>query len=370
MTARLVCLPGDGIGPEVLNAALRVLEAVSYHFNLDVVTEHAEIGGAAIDACGTPLPNKTAALCEQADAILLGAVGGPKWNALKAEKRPERGLLDLRYRLNLFGNLRPIHPVPGTTQSSPIQPEILDGVDMLIVRELSSGIYFGERVYQPTFAYDTAAYTADEISRVVRLAARFAQQRHCSLTLVDKANVLATSRLWRNVATRIMKAEFPEVALDCMLVDAAAMQIISNPSRFDVIVTDNLFGDILSDSAAVLTGSLGLLPSASLSEAKAALYEPVHGSAPDLAGRQCANPVGMIRSVALMLRYSLNAPDAASSLEEAVNSVLRDGPRTPDLAGKGESVTTTDELADHIINQFRSKKDVRTPAHAPGTDTQ
>jgi 3-isopropylmalate dehydrogenase len=343
MHALIAVLPGDGIGKEVTHEAVRALEAVASRHGHSFRFETALLGGAAIDATGDPLPAATLAACRRADAILMGAVGGPKWSDPNAKVRPEQGLLQLRKALGLFANLRPVVPHPAVLDASPIKAELLHGVDIMVVRELTGGIYFGDKHRTETEATDICRYTVAEIERVVRLAAGLARQRSRKLTSVDKANVLETSRLWRGVVERLLPAEFPEVRFEHMLVDSAAMHLIKRPRDFDVIVTENMFGDILTDEASMLAGSMGLLPSASLGEEinsagyRVGLYEPIHGSAPDIAGRDEANPLAAILSAAMLLDHSLGMRSEAESIEKAVESVVHDGYRTKDLgaAAKG-----------------------------------
>lgn len=349
MKFEIAVLPGDGIGPEVVEQALRVLSALGERFGHRFVTTSHAIGGAAIDAHGTPLPDATLAACRRAAAVLLGAVGGPKWDRPQATIRPEQGLLGLRKGLGLFANLRPLRVRPALIDASPLRPERLSGVDLLVVRELTGGLYFGEPRYRTweagvTRAVDTLEYTDAEIARVVRLAMSLARERRGRVTSVDKANVLETSRLWRQT-TEDIAAEFGDVTVDHQLVDAAAMRLVSQPADFDVIVTSNMFGDILTDEASVLAGSLGLLPSASLRADSLGLYEPIHGSAPDIAGRGIANPVGMIASVAMMLRHSCELPAEAEALERAIDVALASGARTADIGGDW----TTAQVADSVI---------------------
>lgn len=342
MEARIVLLPGDGIGPEVIREARRVLEAVAergahrFHFE-----EHL-IGGIAIDRTGDPLPASTLEACRAADVVLLGAVGGPKWDDPAAKIRPEDGLLGIRRELGLYANLRPIKVLDAFLDASPLRPERVRGVDILFVRELTGGVYFGAKHVSDdgTEASDVMAYTAGEVARVVRVAARAARERRGKLTSVDKANVLEVSRLWRRVARETVTAEFDDLDYEEILVDAMAMYVVGRPRDFDVVVTGNLFGDILTDEASMLPGSLGLLPSASLGDEPPGLYEPVHGSAPDLAGRDVANPIAAILSAAMALRYSLGLPEEADLVEGAVDRVLAEGLRTADLAGGGPSVGT------------------------------
>ena len=339
MQADIVLLPGDGIGPEIMaqaEAALNDIAAVGGHqFKL----VRRLIGGAAIDALGLPLPSETIGACHQADAVLLGAVGGPRWDRVDSKIRPEQGLLGLRSNMGLFANLRPVTPHPALFGASPLKPERLEGVDLIVVRELTGGLYFGRKLELPEQAEDVCSYSRPEIERVVRRAAELARARRGKLTLVDKANVLATSRLWRRVTEDLVRREFSDLDFEIVLVDAMAMHLLSRPADFDVIVTENLFGDILTDEAAMLAGSMGLLPSASLGETRRGLYEPIHGSAPDIAGRQLANPCGMLLSVAMMLRLSLGLEAEAALLEQAVWDCVTAGQVTRDLGG---SLTTSE----------------------------
>ena len=339
MHAEIAILPGDGIGPEVTDAAVAVLEAIGErHGHRFTLHAHA-IGGAAIDACGEPLPDATLDACRRADAVLLGAVGGPKWSAPDARVRPEQGLLKLRRELGLYANLRPVSPHPATLGAAPIKPHLLSGVDLLVVRELTGGIYFGEKTREAGRASDLCVYSVHEVERVVRRACELARARRGRVTSVDKANVLETSRLWREVATRVAADEFPDVTIEHQLVDSMAMHLLARPRAFDVIVTENMFGDILTDEASMLAGSLGLLPSASLGDGTLGLYEPIHGSAPDIAGRGIANPCGAILSVALLLRHSLGLELEAERVEQAVSLALDGGALTADLAS-GPAATT------------------------------
>jgi 3-isopropylmalate dehydrogenase len=341
MQAKIAVLAGDGVGTEVTAEAVRALGQVASRFHHRFEFESALVGGAAIDATGSPLPAATLALAMQADAILLGAVGGPKWSDPHAAVRPEQGLLQLRRAMGLFANLRPVVPHPAVLHASPVKPELLHGVDILVVRELTGGIYFGEKTRTATEATDLCRYSVMEIERVVRLAAALARTRRKKLTSVDKANVLETSRLWRSTVNLIMPAEFPEVAVEHMLVDSAAMHLLQRPRDFDVIVTENMFGDILTDEASVLAGSMGLLPSASLgAEARGGLFEPIHGSAPDIAGRGIANPYAAILSAAMLLRHALQLETEAKALEDAVHGAIGAGALTADLAPPGRSLTT------------------------------
>jgi 3-isopropylmalate dehydrogenase len=341
MNATIAVFAGDGIGAEVTAEAVRALEKVAARFGHGFVFEPGLLGGAAIDATGDPLPPATLALAKRADAVLLGAVGGPKWSDPNATIRPEQGLLQLRKALGLFANLRPVVPHPAVLDASPIKAELLRGVDILVVRELTGGIYFGEKSRTATEAVDVCRYSVTEIERVVRLAAQLARGRRGKLTSVDKANVLETSRLWRSTVNLIMPSEFPDVALDHLLVDSAAMHLLQRPRDFDVIVTENMFGDILTDEASMLAGSMGLLPSASLSAAaRGGVFEPIHGSAPDIAGRGIANPYAAILSAAMLLRHSLALLDEALALERAVDRAIGAGALTADLAPPGKAITT------------------------------
>lgn len=342
MRAKIVVLPGDGIGPEVTEQAVRVLQAVAKKFNHQFETEEQLIGGAAIDATGSALPTQTETACKQADAVLLGAVGGPKWSAPEAKVRPEQGLLAIRKSLGLFANLRPVNLHPALMDSSTIKPEVLKGTDIMVVRELTGGIYFGEKTRTETTASDLCSYSVNEIERVTRVAGQLARQRRKQLVSVDKANVLETSRLWRSTVEKLMKHEFPDVQVEHMLVDSAAMHLIRRPSSFDVMVTENMFGDILTDEASMLAGSLGLLPSASLGAGTLGLYEPIHGSAPDIAGKGLANPYATILSVAMLLRHSLKLETEAQAIETAVSSAISEGVRTADIAAGGPVASTSE----------------------------
>ncbi|PDW04767.1 3-isopropylmalate dehydrogenase [Candidatus Viridilinea mediisalina] len=356
MTMHIALLPGDGIGPEVVAEGVKVLRAVAQRFALDLQLDEGLIGGAAIDQTGQPLPPETAALCEAADAVLLGAVGGPKWDDPLAPVRPEQGLLAIRKHLGLFANLRPVTIHPMLVDASPLRPERLEGVDLLVVRELTGGIYFGakqlERDAAGEWASDLCHYHETEIVRVVRVAANLARTRHGKLTLVDKANVLETSRLWRRVTTRVMQEEFSDLSYDWMLVDACAMHLLRKPSDFDVIVTENMFGDILTDEASMLAGSMGMLPSASLGAGNKGLYEPIHGSAPDIAGQGRANPLATILSCALLLRHSLNQEAAARAVEAAVSAVIEAGCVTGDLARPDQRAQSTSAVGDAVVAQL------------------
>jgi len=331
---------------------MRCLHGVGCAFGHEFVATPFVFGGTAIDASGDPLPADTLKGCLDADAVLLGAIGGPKWSAPDAPLRPEQGLLRLRKELGVYANLRPVKLHPCLVGASTLKPEVLTGVDLVFVRELTGGIYFGEKRRDEHGAVDVCTYTVAEVERITRVAARLARQRRRKLTSIDKSNVLETSRLWREVTTRVVTAEFVDVALDHVLVDAAAMHLIRRPSDFDVLVTENMFGDILTDEASMLAGSLGLLPSASLGDAKRGLYEPIHGSAPDIAGRGIANPIGTIMSVALLLRHSLELVKEADALEAAVGRALEGGARTPDIAAKGERAVSTREMGDAVLAEL------------------
>ncbi|MGD2131318.1 MAG: 3-isopropylmalate dehydrogenase [Maricaulaceae bacterium] len=342
---KIAYLPGDGIGPEVGAAAISVLEALAPKHGLTFAIDEQRFGGAAIDADGEPFPAATKAAVEAADAVLLGAVGGPKWDKVDPKIRAETGLLGLRAAMGTWANLRAIKPHPAGAARSPIKADRLEGVDILVVRELTGGIYFGKKTREADKATDECLYTVAEIERVARRAGELARGRRGKVTSVDKANVLETSRLWRDTVSALFEKEFPELELEHILVDAAAMHLINAPSRFDVIVTENMFGDILTDEAAVLCGSLGLVPSASLGDGRRGLYEPIHGSAPDIAGQGLANPFGMILSAAMMLRSSFGLEDAARAVEAAVADALEGGAATRDLGGSA----STSEAAEAVI---------------------
>src|SRR5262245_13841494 len=383
MQAVITTIPGDGIGPDVVAEGVRVLEAVGKRFGHAFEIRPALLGGIAIDTTGTALPEETLRLCRESDAVLLGAVGGPKWDNPEARVRPEQGLLGIRKALGLFANLRPVKLHPRLVAASPLRPEKLQGVDLLVVRELTGGIYFGEKgrdrdANGQESAYDACTYTTGEIERVVRAAATLARGRRGKLTSVDKANVLETSRLWRSVTTRVMREEFPDVQIEHILVDACAMYLLSRPASFDVIVTENMFGDILTDEASMLAGSMGMLPSASLGATtdhlppttedeerssvvgrrswviRIGLYEPIHGSAPDIAGKGVANPLATILSVALLLRLSLGLETEASAVEAAVNAAVDAGYITGDIAAPGEQTYTTSEVGAAVAERVRA----------------
>lgn len=347
MEFSIAVLAGDGIGADVTAQGQKVLRAVGVAYGHTFVFEQGLVGGCAIDACGTALPDETLALCKASDAVLFGAVGGPKWDDPTAKVRPEQGLLGLRKGLGLFANLRPVKPTAALIDASTIKPEILEGTDLLVVRELTGGIYFGERGRRDAgkTAYDTMIYTAAEIERVLRVAFELARQRKAKVTSVDKANVLESSRLWRETATRVAQ-DYADVTFENLLVDACAMHLIRRPATFDVIVTSNMFGDIITDEASMLAGSMGMLPSASLAEGRLGLYEPIHGSAPDIAGKGIANPIGAVLSAALMLRYSLGLDDEAAAVERAVDEALAQGYRTADIAEQGVEVVGTTAMGD------------------------
>ncbi|GAB5348353.1 3-isopropylmalate dehydrogenase [Alteriqipengyuania sp. 357] len=346
MTHKIVLLPGDGIGPEVASAARTAMEAAAQRHGVSLAFESHDFGGCAIDAHGDPFPEATATACAQADAVFLGAVGGPKWDG--GGPRPEAGLLGLRKALGAFANLRPITLFPGLEELSPLKPERVGGTDMLILRELTGGIYFGDKQEGDETASDLCIYSRHEVERVARIAFEAARPRRGRVTSVDKANVLASSRLWRKTVIALHEAEFSDVELDHVLVDAMAMKLIERPSAFDVILTENMFGDILSDEASVITGSIGLAPSASLSETHGGLYEPIHGSAPDIAGQGKANPVGAILSGAMLLRHALDEAACAETIEHAVGQALREGFGTADIGGANTSEEVTRAVCDRI----------------------
>ena len=374
MRAQIALLPGDGIGPEVLAQGVRTLDAVAERWGHSFETKSALIGGAAIDATGNPLPNETIELCRASDAVLLGAVGGPAWDNPRAKVRPEQGLLGIRKALGLFANVRPVTVHEKLAASSPLKAEKLAGVDLVVVRELTGGIYFGEKSRTSLGAdgeraVDVCTYSTMEIERVVRVAGTLALDRRGKITSVDKANVLETSRLWREVTMRVLAEEFASLEVEHLLVDACAMHLLQRPASFDVIVTENMFGDILTDEASVLAGSIGLLPSASLGaaverngrQARPGIYEPIHGSAPDIAGKGLANPVGTIASVAMLLRHSLGLEEEALAVEKAIHDALGSGALTADLAPKGSTAKSTSEVANAIIAELANGR-VSAPA--------
>ena len=356
MKAHIVTLPGDGIGPEVMAAAEKVLDKVSSQFDHDLQIDERLMGGISIDQNGIALTDETLADCLKADAVLLGAVGGPKWDDPNAKVRPEQGLIALRKEMGLFANLRPVSTHPKLQDSSPLKNEILADVDILVVRELTGGIYFGEPKCRKvnengnTYAVDSMVYWDYEIKRIVQLACSLAEDRQGKVTSVDKANILESSRLWRQIATEVAD-NHPNISFNHLLVDAAAMHLITKPSNFDVLVTSNMFGDILTDEASVLTGSMGNLPSASVGESGPGLYEPIHGSAPDIAGKGIANPIGMILSTALLLRHSLKLEQEAKCIETAVNIALHDGCRTIDLQQDRNSLSTQ-QMTEAVIDRM------------------
>lgn len=361
MKAKIVLLPGDGIGPEVVGAAVQVMHAVGQRYGHTFETETHLMGGCAIDEFGVPLPEETLGACLESDAVLLGAVGGPKWDDPTAKVRPEQGLLGLRKGLGLFANVRPIKLFPELLDTSPLRPERLAGVDLLVIRELTGGLYFGPRekkmVNGEMQAYDTMLYSEHEIRRVAHLAFRAARGRRARVTSVDKANVLESSRLWRQTVAEVAK-QYPDVTCENLLVDAMAMYLITRPAAFDVIVTENMFGDILTDEASVLSGSMGNMPSASLGEDlngyghPRGVYEPIHGSAPDIAGKGIANPIGTILSLAMLLRHSLGLETEARAVETVVETAIREGYRTGDLARDGQKALSTEAITEIFIKQI------------------
>jgi 3-isopropylmalate dehydrogenase len=352
MKASITVLPGDGIGPEVTREGVRALQRVAEIFGHQFQLTECDFGGIAIDRHGDPLPVVTLQSCLASDAILLGAIGGPKWSAPDAKLRPETGLLRIRRELGVYANLRPVAVHPALADSTTLKAEVVRGVDLVFVRELTGGIYFGAKTRDANSASDLCSYTVAEVERVTRVAGRLAQARRRKLTSIDKSNVLETSRLWREVVTRLMKSEFPDVAVEHSLVDSAAMHLIRRPTDFDVIVTENMFGDILTDEASMLAGSLGLSPSASLGDGKRGLYEPIHGSAPDIAGQGIANPIGTILSAAMLLRHSLGLEAEARAVELAVSESLQNGLRTADIAA-GAAAVSTSQAGEAILQRLR-----------------
>ena len=359
MSKNILILPGDGIGPEIVAEAVKVLDTLNDTFGLQLETEEGLVGGAAYDAAGHPLPESTLKAAKAADAVLLGAVGGPKWEPLDISVRPEKGLLGLRAALGLFANLRPAILYPQLADASTLKPEVVAGLDIMIVRELTGGIYFGQPRGIETLAsgerrgINTLVYTESEVDRICRAAFDIAMKRGKRVCSVDKANVLECTEMWREVATSVAR-DYPEIELTHMYVDNAAMQLVRAPKQFDVMVTTNMFGDILSDCASMLTGSIGMLPSASLDENGKGMYEPIHGSAPDIAGRGLANPLATILSVAMMLRYSLNESAAADRVEAAVSNVLDQGLRTADIMSEGKRQVDTAEMGDAVVAALTS----------------
>lgn len=355
---KIAVIKGDGIGKEVVTQGIKVLNAISKKYKVDFQYEECIMGGEAIDKVGVPLPNETIEICKNSDAVLLGAVGGPKWDNVPRHLRPEAGLLQIRKELNVFANLRPAIMFKELKKASPLKEEVLgESLDLMIVRELTGGIYFGEKnrkdINTGEEASDTMSYSTPEISRIAKVAFQIARKRNNKVTLVDKANVLENSRLWREVVLEISK-EYDDIQVDYMYVDNAAMQLIRNPNQFDVILTGNMFGDILSDEASMLTGSLGMLPSASIGENKKGLYEPIHGSAPDIANEDKANPIATIMSVAMMLRYSFDIEDEAKDVENAVSLALKNGYRTVDIMEKGMTMVGTEKMGDIIAKNILS----------------
>jgi len=352
MEALITVLPGDGIGAEVCTEAVRVLDVIAEKYEHRFEYSEQLIGGTAIDAVQDPLPPGTRAACADADAVMLGAVGGPKWSDPNATIRPEQGLLNLRTDLGVFANIRPVRVLDGLAGASPIKRDRLKNVDIVVIRELTGGIYFGDKTRDEDSASDLCVYHRHEIQRIIRVASEIARQRRNRLCSVDKANVLETSRLWRDVTIDTMANEFADVELEHLLIDAAAMHLINRPADFDVIVTENMFGDILTDEASMLAGSLGMLPSASLGKTKKGLYEPIHGSAPDIAGKGIANPCGMIASAAMMLRLSFDLEEEAAAVESAIESAINDDIRTTDIAVNPETAVDTKTMTDGIIQRL------------------
>ena len=356
MNFKIAVIKGDGVGPEIINEGIKVLNKIEEKYNHKFELTEVLAGGCAIDKENTPLPERTLEECKKSDAVLLGAVGGPKWDNIEPSIRPEKGLLGLRSGLNLFVNLRPATMYESIKESSPLRSDIVEkGVDFVVVRELTGGIYFGERktevINNVEVAYDVEKYDENEIRRIGKKAFETARIRNKKLTCVDKANVLDSSKLWRKVMIELSK-DYKDVELNFMYVDNAAMQLIKNPSQFDVIVTNNIFGDIISDEASIITGSIGMLPSASLREDKFGMYEPIHGSAPDIAGKNIVNPIATILSVAMMLRYSFNLEREAKNIEDAVTKVLNKGYRTADIYNKKGTIVGTKEMGDLIVNEI------------------
>ena len=352
MDAQVTILPGDGIGPEVASAGKDVMIAIQNLFGHNFTFENKYIGGSAIDKFNNPLPNDTKDSCKDSAAVILGAVGGPKWDDPNANIRPEQGLLGLRELLGVFANIRPVKIFPSLTKTSPLKEDRLNNVDLIVIRELTGGIYFGEKTRDKNKSRDLCVYHDYEIKRIIRIAADIAKKRKCKLCSVDKANVLETSRFWRDITKNTISVEYPEIIIEHILVDAAAMYLINRPSDFDVIVTENMFGDILTDEASMLTGSLGMLPSASLSDSSVGLYEPIHGSAPDIAGKGIANPCGMIGSIAMLLRHSLNLNEEADIVEKAMHDVIESGARTQDIAYNDDKILNTKEMTQLIIDKI------------------
>jgi len=356
MSYKVAVIPGDGIGPEVIEESVKVLNKIGEKYNYNFEFEYASAGGCAIDECGIPLPEKTLEVCKGSQAVLLGAVGGYKWDNPDAKVRPEQALLSLREGLNLYCNLRPALLYKPLKEASPLKDSIIgDGIDICVVRELTGGIYFGQRGREEVngliSAYDTERYNEEEIRRIAKLGFETAMKRNKKLTSVDKANVLESSRLWRTIVEEVAK-DYKDVELNHMYIDNAAMQLVRDPKQFDVIVTSNIFGDILSDEASMITGSIGMLPSASLGEGTLGMYEPIHGSAPDIAGKNIANPLATILSAAMMLRHSFSLEEGAKAIEEAVEAVLEDGYRTADIMSEGNKLVGTKEMGQLVIDKL------------------
>jgi len=350
---RIALIPGDGIGPDIIKQAVKVMKSLEKPGEIEFEFTEVLAGGAAIDKTGHPLPQESLDICLQSDAVLLGAVGGPKWDTLPGDLRPEQALLGLRKALGVFANLRPAVLFPQLKNASPLKEDIIgDGIDVLVVRELIGGIYFGKRGREGDTAYDTESYSVPEVERIARVAFDTARKRRHKVTSVDKANILESSRLWRETVTRIAK-DYPDIELNHLYVDNCAMQLIRDPHQFDVIVTSNMFGDILSDEASILVGSLGMLPSASLGNTKRGFYEPIHGSAPDIAGQDKANPLATILSVAMMLRYSFDLTREADDIEQAVAKVLEDGYRTADIMEPGMKLVGTERMGDLVVEYLK-----------------
>lgn len=356
MNYKLAVIPGDGIGPEVVDQAIKVLDKIGQKYGHKFEYNKLLAGGCAIDATGVPLPDDTVVACKKSDAVILGAVGGLKWDTLPGHLRPEQALLGLRGQLGLFANLRPAIIYEELKDACPLKPEIIgDSIDIMVVRELTGGIYFGERGRREgkmgQEAYDTEAYSTGEVERIAKIAFDIAMKRNLKVTSVDKANILESSRLWREVVNKVSK-DYPNIVLDHLYVDNAAMQLVRKPGQFDVIVTSNMFGDILSDEASMITGSIGMLPSASLGENSFGLYEPIHGSAPDIAGQDKANPIATILSIAMMLKYTLNLDIEAQNVEDAVNKVLKEGYRTGDIMSDGKTLVGTELMGNLIVESI------------------
>ncbi|MGM9571529.1 MAG: 3-isopropylmalate dehydrogenase [bacterium] len=345
---KIAVLPGDGIGTEIMTEAVKVLKKIGEKYQTEFELEEGYIGGIAYDKYGNPFPEETLKLCKSSDAVLMGAVGGPKWDDLPGNLRPEAGLLAIRKSLELYANLRPAFLFGPLVDASALKKEVIQGIDIMVVRELTGGLYFGKKERTKEMAYDTMYYSREEIVRIVKLAFEIAKIRRKKVVSVDKANVLESGRLWREVVLEVAK-DYPDIALEHMYVDNCAMQLVRNPQQFDVIVTENTFGDILSDEASMLTGSIGMLPSASLGAGQLSLYEPVHGSAPDIAGQNKANPIATILSVAMMLRYSFKMEEAARDIEAAIAKLLDDGYRTGDIMEEGKKLVNTQEMGDLVV---------------------